>query len=86
LFLLAFLICKSQILLSFWRTGHLLANCCSTWVVLNNRRVVDGEASRVSVVATVLVAGSVIGKAMEVELLAGIAVMDIDVTAVEIVY
>jgi hypothetical protein len=82
---LAFLICESQIRLSLRRSGHLLANLCSAWVFFDDGGVVDREASRISVVGTVLGAGGVIGRAMEVEFLAWISVVDIDITTVKIV-
>jgi hypothetical protein len=82
---LAFFICESQIRLPLRRSGHLLANLCSAWVVLDIGCVVDREASRISIVGTVLGAGGVIRRAMEVEFLARISVVNIDVTAVKVV-
>jgi hypothetical protein len=85
LLLLTLLICEAQILLSLRRASKLLANLCSARVVLDVGGVVDGEASGISIVSTILGAGGVIGKAVEVEFLTRIGVMDIDVAAVKII-
>jgi hypothetical protein len=85
LLLLTLLICEPQICLTVRCTSKLLANRCSARVVLNVGGVVDREASGVSVVGAVLSAGGVVGKAVEVEFLTRIGVMNIDVAAVKVI-
>lgn len=82
---MAFLIGETQICLTLWRASKLLTDLCPAWVVLDVGGVVDREASRISIVGTILGAGGVIGKAVEVEFLTRIGVMDINVAAVEII-
>lgn len=82
---MAFLIGEAQICLTLWCASKLLTNLCPAWVILDVGGVVDGEASRISIVGAILGAGGVIGKAVEVKFLPRIGVMDIDVAAVEII-